>query len=343
MKEQGQSARRGPSIRDVAARARVSHQTVSRVLNDFDGIRPQTKERVMAAMTELGYRRNQAARALVTNRSGALGLLSTEGHEYGPISSTQAIERAARDRGFVVNQTTVDSTDPASIRAGVEHLRMHGVEGLLIVAPQRHVVEHVRSLAMEIPFVVLQAVVTPEPQDGVLSLYVDQVAGARLATRHLIERGHTRILHLAGPQGWVDAEARVSGYQEEMRANGLEPLDTLWGDWSADRGYWLGRELAQRQLQFSAIFSANDQMALGLLHAFHSRGLSTPADVSIVGFDDIPEARHFWPPLTSVRQDFRELGRRAIDALLGSIAGDELRLEPLAPQLVVRESTRVLG
>lgn len=323
---------RRPSIRDVARLAGVSHQTVSRVLNDHPSIRPETKDRVVAAMTDLSYSPNRAARALVTSRSRTIGVLAASSTQYGPASSIAAIEDAARARGYWVSTANIDPSDPQSIPDGLSHLLAQAVEGLVVIAPQVRVIRAITAHGVDVPYVTLQS--TDVDPDHTLS--VDQIGGARLATRHLIQLGHRSIYHLAGPQDWVEAEARMRGFLEEMSAWDIATTAPILGDWTADFGYYAGRELL-RYRDFTAIFSSNDQMALGLLHAIRDEGLDCPRDISIVGFDDIPEAGHFWPPLTTVRQDFAELGRRCVEILLDE--GEPTSLSALTPELVIRSST----
>ncbi|NQX10792.1 LacI family DNA-binding transcriptional regulator [Microbacteriaceae bacterium VKM Ac-2855] len=329
---------RPPSIRDVARMAEVSHQTVSRVLNDSPSIRPETKQRVLDAMATLGYRPNPAARALVTSRTRSFGVLAAQSAHYGPASSMQAIEAAAREAGYTVSATNVDGTDVASIERGLRRLLDLKVEGLVVIAPQVRVLEVIAGLRLTVPYVTLQS--AGEVDDH--SYSVDQVAGARLATRHLIELGHTRIRHLAGPQDWIEAQARMRGFFAELEAHGLEAAEPIEGDWTAERGYRVGLQLLHAR-DATAVFSSNDQMALGLLHAFNEAGASVPGDFSVIGFDDVPEAAHYWPPLTTVRQDFRELGRRCVALLLGELdaahSGYSGRIQP---ELVVRSSTAAL-
>ncbi|WP_424449882.1 LacI family DNA-binding transcriptional regulator [Microbacterium arborescens] len=327
------AAGRRPSIRDVARLAGVSHQTVSRVLNNHSSIRPETKERVLAVMAELDYSPNRAARALVTSRSRTIGVLTSQATQYGPASSIAAIEAAARERGYWVSTANVDARDPSSIQAGLAHLVAQAVEGLVVIAPQVRVFRALAAQPIGIPYVTLQST---EVDPG-HALSVDQIAGARLATRHLIELGHRSIYHIAGPQDWIEAEARMRGFLEEMSDSDIPTTAPVLGDWTAEFGYYAGRELL-RVRDFTAIFSSNDQMALGLLHAIRDEGLDCPRDISIVGFDDIPEAAHFWPPLSTVRQDFADLGRRCVDLLLGQGSG-EVELDVLVPELVVRSST----
>ncbi|TFD61792.1 LacI family DNA-binding transcriptional regulator [Cryobacterium suzukii] len=327
---------RTPSIRDVARLAGVSHQTVSRVLNSHPSIRESTRLRVQQVIDELQYRPSSAARALVKGQSRTIGVLSALSAEYGPASSIAAIQDAAREAGYFVNTANLSRGEPSSIQAAVDHLMYQSVEGIVVIAPQVRVIEAIEKLAIAVPYVTLQST----SGEGKHVLSVDQIAGARVATRHLIDLGHRNIYHLAGPQDWIEAEARMRGFLEEMGANDVPTTAPILGDWTADFGYYAGRELL-RVRDFTAIFSSNDQMALGLMHAIRDAGLDIPRDVSIVGFDDIPEAAHFWPPLTTVRQDFAELGRRCVALLLANITGslNEASSSPLIPELVVRSST----
>ncbi|GAA1767191.1 LacI family DNA-binding transcriptional regulator [Agromyces humatus] len=326
---------RAPSIRDVARLAGVSHQTVSRVLNHHPSIRPETKQRVLDVMAELQYKPNRAARALVTSRSRIIGILSASSTQYGPASSIAAIETAARASGYWISTANLESTDAASIADALAHLAAQSIEGLVVIAPQVRVLETLAKMSIDVPFVTLQST----GDEPVRTLSVDQIAGARLATRHLIELGHRNIYHLAGPQDWIEAEARMRGFLDEMSAQDVPTTAPILGDWTADFGYYAGRELLTVR-DFTAIFASNDQMALGLMHAVRDAGLDVPGDVSIIGFDDVPEAAHFWPPLTTVRQDFAELGRRCVALLLGDI--DPAVVEhhsTIVPELIVRGST----
>lgn len=326
---------RRPSIRDVARLAGVSHQTVSRVLNDSPSIRPETRARVEQVMAQLQYSPNRAARALVTSRSQTIGILAAASAQYGPASAIAAIEAAARIRGYGVTSANIEAHDPDSIPAGLSHLMAQSIDGLVVVAPQTRVFRALAALRIDIPYVTLQS----NELDPGHALSVDQIGGARLATRHLIELGHRNIYHLSGPQDWIEAEARMRGFLDEMSDNDIPTTAPILGDWTADFGFHAGRELLSVR-DFTAIFSSNDQMALGLLHAIRDAGLDVPRDISVIGFDDIPEAAHFWPPLTTVRQDFAELGRRCVDLLLGAGEADAATASgALAPELIVRAST----
>ena len=324
---------RAPNIRDVARLAGVSYQTVSRVLNDSPSIKASTRQRVLDVITDIGYRPNQAARALVTSKSRTIGVLATQTADYGPTTSITSIEQAAREAGYRLSITNVSSGDYTAIKAGVDYLLSQSIEALVVIAPQVRVFEVLKELSIGVPFVTLQST-----NLGVHSMTIDQVAGARLATRHLIELGHTEIMHISGPQDWIEAEARMQGFLEEINEAELRTRAPILGDWSAHFGYYAGLELL-RFRDFTAVFASNDQMALGFMHACRELGLSIPGDISVVGFDDIPEAAHFYPPLTTVRQNFAEIGRRAVALLLAELRGDtQLEYGQIMPELVVRSS-----
>lgn len=356
------------SIRDVARVAGVSHQTVSRVLNGHPSVREDTKTRVLAAMSELRFRPSRAARMLSTRRSETIGVLAAAvGSHYGPASSVSAVEDAAREHGFYATVAHLASVSPDAITAAVEDLLRQDVEGIVIVAPRTAVLSHLASLPLNVPIVAAQG----EQRDagGIPVVSVDQQAGVRLVMRHLLDQGHQRILHLAGPPDWNDAQSRCRAYEAELRAAGLGVLPAVFGDWTADSGYAVGQELTGRSaesardldLDFTAVFSANDQMALGLVHALREAGVDVPRDVSVAGFDDIPESAHFWPPLTTVRQDFASLGERCVSTLVAAIdaaalaaAGGRVTADPdaladlpgagetppavVAPRLIIRDS-----
>jgi DNA-binding LacI/PurR family transcriptional regulator len=322
-------------MRDVAALAGVSHQTVSRVINAHPSIRESTRQRVLEAMEQLRYRPNRAARALVTARSRTIGVLSTSAAAlYGPVSSINAIQDAGRAAGYYIAVAQLPDLTAASIAAGLDHLLAQSVEGVIVIAPQEAVIDQLESAGLDVPYVTLQG----GPSAVRRELTVDQVAGARAATRHLIDLGHRRIAHISGPLAWFEAQARLHGYRAELSAARLPPEPAPEGDWTAESGYRLGLRVLEDP-GVTAVFTSNDQMALGLYHAAAERGRRIPEDLSVVGFDDIPEAAHFWPPLTTVRQDFTELGRRSIESLVSEIeGGTEPAAITLRPDLIVRSS-----
>ncbi|GAA3229396.1 LacI family DNA-binding transcriptional regulator [Actinocorallia longicatena] len=337
----GRTAERRPAVMDdVAELAGVSAMTVSRVLNSPEKVRPATRARVLAAVRELDYRPNLAARVLVTGRSGVLGVVSFDTTLYGPASTLYGIERAAREHDYVISIVSLSALNRKSIGEGVDRLRGQNVDGIIIVAPHESAAEGLRDLPPELPIVVVGAAEDlPFPLAS-----VDHQAGAVRATRHLLSLGHETVRHLAGPANWVDAHARVTGWHEALTAEGREIPEILIGDWSAQSGYQLGKLIA-RDPELTAVFAANDAMALGLLRALREAGRGVPGEVSVVGFDDVPESPYFSPPLTTVRQNFGDIGHRAFKLMLdriGSPAADGARPRRIIePELVVRESTGI--
>jgi DNA-binding LacI/PurR family transcriptional regulator len=303
------------------------------VLNDSPSIRPETRERVLAAMAELQFRPNRAARMLTTARSRTIGVLASSASSlYGPASSLDAVEAAARDADYFVTVAHAASSERTDILAALDHLVDQSVDGIVVIAPQQRVQDAMGTVRFGVPSVALHGA-----GDGG-GLVVDQAEGARLAVRRLTSRGHRRILHVCGPLDWAEARARRDGFLLEAEAAGVDAHVSQEGDWTAASGAGIAAEFLG-DTRITAVFSSNDQMALGVLHAARVRGRRVPDDLAVVGFDDIPEAAFFAPPLTTVRQDFAELGRRAVARLIGLVEGREVAFaEPVAPALVVRES-----
>jgi DNA-binding LacI/PurR family transcriptional regulator len=324
---------------DVARLAGVSHQTVSRVINGQSNLRPETRLRVEEAIRQLGYRPNSAARALVTRRSGTIGVIGSKSGFWGPSTVHRTIQAAGREAGFFVSSVNLPDLTRDAVSDAVEHLRDQRVEGIVLIAANDEALDVARAQeAVGVPVVVVEGSL----YNARWTVGVDQAAGAELATRHLLDLGHTEIVHLAGPLQWTEARGRLQGWQLAMHQAGLRPSQHLEGDWTAASGYRVGAELARRD-DVTAVFAANDQMALGVLRALWEAGRSVPDDVSVVGFDDIPEAAYLIPPLTTVRQDFTAVGHRAIEILQTAIVGPapdaDVPERLIQPELIVRAST----
>jgi len=321
---------------DVAKLAGVSLQTVSRVINDSPHVRADTRQRVQDAMRKLEYRPNPVARALVTGRSRTLGVVSFDTTLHGPASTLFGIERAAHEADYFVSIVSLRSLASSSVVSAVERLRDQGVDGILVIAPQESATSALLHLPEDVPVVAAEA----GPDASVPLVAVDQFEGAQMATSHLLELGHRTVWHISGPVDWLEAQDRMRGWRSTLEAAGAPAPPVLHGDWSARAGHELGRDLAANP-DVTAVFVANDQMALGLLRALHEAGRRIPGDISVVGFDDIPEAEYFTPPLTTVRQNFNEMGRRSLLLLLEQIESGvrEARRETVAPELIVRAST----
>ncbi|MEY3614891.1 MAG: hypothetical protein RL752_799 [Actinomycetota bacterium] len=323
------------NIYDVARLAKVSHQTVSRVLNNNPSIRPETKTRVLKAMESLGYRPSLAARALASSRSKMLGILSSDTDFTGPAAMVHHMEAAARAQGYFVVTVGIDANDEQSVQSGIDHLMKLGIEGLALVTPQLRAVEIARAAVSGIPVVTLDSMYRMDE----LAVSVDNFAGGAAATQHLIDLGHRNIVHISGPQGWFESTTRAAGYTATMLNANLTP-QVIDGDWQIDTGYRIGKKLDIESKGVTALFVANDRMAFGLLHAMRERDIEVPKRLSIVGFDDLEESTYSSPPLTTLRQDFKELGNRAMNLLLSEISGTSTKkLDRLIPELIKRGST----
>jgi len=326
---------KNPRMIDVAKLAGVSHQTVSRVVNDSPLVAAELRDRVNSAIRLLGYKRNRAARALVTRRSMNLGVVCFGISQYGPSLALYGMAEAAHEAGYATSLVSLVDIDRDSVFSTLEHLEAIGVDGIAVIAPVKGAMDAVIGFAQKLPLVAFE----PGAEHGATSVAIDEVLGARLATRHLLELGHKTVRHISGPPGWLGTDARIRGWREELAAHGCVAEEPLPGDWSAASGQAAGARLGKNR-DATAVYVANDQMALGVIQALEDQGRSVPRDVSVVGFDDIPESAFFRPPLTTVRLDFAEVGRRCVGRLLKLIRGEKpSRLSLLPPELRIRNST----
>lgn len=322
-----------PNIYDVARLAKVSHQTVSRVINDSPSLREETRERVQQAMQQLGYVPSAAARALVTARSHMVGILVTDSGFNGPASILHAMQEEARKSGFFAVAASVDPAETDSIKSGLAQLRKLGIEGLIVITPQSDLVSTIDKAISNIPVIYLDS----PTGSSKLTATADSYHAARNATRYLIELGHKKLLHVAGPANWFDAVTRRQGFEAECLANEVKP-NVIQADWSIAAGFAVGSKLDPSEV--TAVFAANDHLALGLLKAFSKRGISVPTDVSVIGFDDIPESEYFDPPLTTLRPNYDEIGRVAMGLMLGQLNSEAVaNTAALIPELIIRQST----
>jgi len=333
---QEDGAAKAANIFDVARLAGVSHQTVSRVINDLPNVRPSTRTRVEQAIAQLRYSPSPAARALVTRRTRTIGLITPGVSDYGPTSIAMHFNFAARAARYSVDTVSALEADPAGIRSAVEGLLRQRVDAIVLVVVDVAVLEAVRALDLSVPLVAAASTARRNPH----IVSIDQYRGARSAVRHLCELGHTRILHIAGPRTASDSVERVRGWRDELGARRLEIVEQQHGDWSAASGYRIGMDLDIEP--GTALFVGNDHMSIGVMSALRERGIRVPEDVSIVGFDDVPEAGYLYPPLTTVRQDFASLGALIMQKVLIAVEEPESATEdtPLPTHLVLRQSTR---
>lgn len=327
---------RNPSITDVARLAGVSYQTVSRVINDSPDVSATTRAAVLAVIEEVGYRRNKTATALVTRWSTAIGVITDESPRYGPTSTMLALEKAAREAGYASRVVAVQEPFEDTLQQAVFSLEDSGVDAMIVIAPQLSLAAAVRNVRFRTPVEVIAAGASSTP--NLFTYSENQELGARLATEHLIALGHTNIAHVAGSMEWFDGRVRRRGWEMALRDARLPIGFYAEGDWSPRWAYEIGLRLVKEGVP-SAIFAASDHTALGLLRALYENGIRVPQDVSIVGYDDIEGADYFFPPLTTVRQDFRALAHGSIETLLGALEGREVDRSPIPPILVIRQST----
>ncbi|MFD5029330.1 LacI family DNA-binding transcriptional regulator [Streptomyces sp. NPDC058405] len=332
----GAAGHRPPSQGDVAALAGVSTQTVSRVVNNRTNVDGETRERVLSAMRMLGYRANTAARALATGQFHTLGVISFDLSAYGNARTLQAISQAAQDADYSVNVTCARSQTEGAVRQAFSKLTSQAVDGIILIEAQI-----LDRPGLQLPHGVPVVVVDGDPDRRFHTVDSNQTDGARAATEHLLKLGHRTVWHLAGPQDAFSARRRAAAWHGALKAAGAPVPAVLYGDWSAQSGYEAGRKIAARE-DVTAVFAGNDHMALGLIRALSEAGRRVPDDVSVVGYDDVAEAEFFLPPLTTVRQNFDEVGRRCVSLLLDQIhSGREAAggVHSVPPKLVVRTST----
>lgn len=325
----------GVGMRDVARTAGVSTQTVSRVLNGHPYIRDETRTRVLEAMATLGYRVNNAARSLGTQRTKTIGVIAADATLYGPSVAIAAVEAAARAEGRWIATTYADADDEGSVLAALEHLRDQGVDGVIVIAAHSRISEVIANRAGGLPITVLHG------DTGALA----QRQAAAAVVDHLTSLGHVRLARVGGPVDWLEEQSRSAGFEEALAAAGASCEMRLHGDWSAASGAAAGARLAERVRAAdgpTAVVVANDQMALGVIAALRERGHAVPEDVSVAGFDDAPDSAYYQPALTTVRVDVAAEAHRCVlgivewGAPVGTDSGD---VAGASPVLIERAST----
>jgi LacI family transcriptional regulator len=315
------------TIRDVARRAQLSVATVSRVLNGFDNVSEQARERVSEAVRELGYVPHAGARSLSLARTNAIGVVLPDLHGEFFSEIVRGMDREASRHGYLLLLSNLHgSPDHAAFALRTMRGR---VDGLIVMAPHLNADDLSAALPPGLPSILINT------RDGGCSraaIHLDNAAGAQAVADHFEALGRKRVVHVAGPAGNIDADERRAAFREACAVRRLH-CEVLHGDFEEASGQRAVEQLIESAHPFDALFAGNDNMAIGALHA-----LAVPEDVAVAGFDDIPLARHLG--LTTVRVRIAELGERALVRLLASIgredlAGDELH----APELVVRSTT----
>ncbi|MDT0446532.1 LacI family DNA-binding transcriptional regulator [Streptomyces sp. DSM 41886] len=321
---------------DVARLAGVSSQTVSRVSNGHPTVVEATRLQVLAAMKELGYRPNSAARALKSGEFRTLGVILFTLSTTGNVRTLEAIASSAAHEGYAVTLLPVAAPTQDEVRGAFTRLGELAVDAFIVIM-EVHLLD---TATVSLPPGVQVVVADSDAGDRYSVVDTDQAGGTREAVRHLLDLGHRTVWHLAGPEESFAAQRRADAWRATLTEAGRESPPPVRGDWSAESGYRAGLRLADEP-GCTAVFTANDQMALGLLHALHEKGRAVPGDISVVGFDDIPEAASFIPPLTTIHQDFAQVGRLLVEGVLRQLRTDAPeRGTTLVPtRLVVRSTT----
>ncbi|MBN1428591.1 MAG: LacI family DNA-binding transcriptional regulator [Anaerolineae bacterium] len=339
-------SKRRITIRDVAALAEVSNQTVSRVLNDRPDVAEETRQRVWQVIEDLNYQPSAIARSLIHQRSFTLGIVTAGLKFIGPSQTLNGITKQAEEAGYTLLLKELPGFHTVDINPILNMLLSRQVEGIIWAVPEigdnRDWIQGLPELAIPMIFLDMQA------RPGVSVVTIDNYSGGRLATEHLLAQGYVHIGHLSGPLDWWEARQRQAGWQDALHDAGLQVSNRQWvsGNWSTASGVQEMERLLENYPEMDAVFVGNDQMALGALQVFCQRGIRVPEDVAVVGFDGIPEAAYYCPPITTVSQDLRELGSIAVQELLQAIESarqDHTTYEPkqitIRPELVVRESS----
>lgn len=320
---------------DVARLAGVSHQTVSRVVNTPEIVSPGVRDRVEVAIRQLNYRPHTSARALASRSSRTIGIVSVGLAQYGPSVALTGIVDEARRAGYSANLVTLADVDRTHMRLALDHLIADAVDGIVIIAPIEAAIHAIEGMSTGVPLVVFE----PGAHEGTSNVGTDEATGAAVATRYLLELGHHTVHHVSGPAGWLGATAREGGWKGELEAARRPIPQPIVGDWTTLSGYAAGLVIADDPTA-TAVFVANDQMALGLIKALEECDIRVPEDLSVIGFDDIPECRYFIPALSTMSVDFERVGRLAVDSVLSMIGLlDDRMVRHVVPELVLRSST----
>lgn len=338
---------RRPTIKQVAKAAGVSTQTVSRVINDRPDVAPETRERILTTIDELGYQPSALARSLIQQRSYTLGVVTAGLKQIGPSRTLNGITSAAEGAGYSLLLKELPRFDADDVLPIFQALLARHVDGIIWAVPEvgenRNWVDQ-QSLDLTVPIVYLAM----EPKENISTVGIDNYLGGRMAMSHLLEQGYCQIGHISGPMDWWEARQRMQAWKDSLREAGLEARDEQWagGNWSSASGAQAIQKLFEQYPNMDSIFVGNDQMALAVIQLACQRGLKIPDELGIVGFDNIPESAFFCPPLTTVQQDQQAVGKVAVEETIKMIKSGWHGLEPveqksimLTPTLVVRRSS----
>lgn len=329
---------RPASMTDVATLAGVSQKTVSRVVNDEPHVTEAVRARVLKAIDELGFRPNAAARSLKSQRSRRIGLITIGTNLYGPTAMLTGVEQACRTNGYSLAIVRTVAATASELQPAVDSLVGQDVEAIVFSEPVENQMDQLR-----LPQGVTVLTLGPPDvadRENTLAVGLDESGAAFAATDHLLALGHETVWHIAGPADWTSSSRRLAGWRAALQDAGVAEHAPVEGDWSPQSGYEAMRSLLGRP-DLTAVFVANDQMAIGAMSAIQQHGLSVPGDVSIVGFDDMPISAYLPTPLTTIRQDFDEATRLAMHRLFRTLDGHPPaeRHRMLPGQLITRATS----
>ncbi|HRQ22930.1 MAG TPA: LacI family DNA-binding transcriptional regulator [Anaerolineales bacterium] len=339
--------RKRVTIKDVAHAAGVSTQTVSRVMNKFVYVSPETRQRVEAVVEQMGYRPSTLARSLIQQRSFTIGVV-TFGLKYiGPSRTLNGIADKADELGYMLLMKELDKFDTASIDDVVGSLLARQVDGILWAVPEigenrNWLDDRLGTIPVPVLFLATQ------PRPGISSVATDNYQGAVMAVQHLLECGRKRIGHISGPMDWWESKERKRGWREMLEKRGIEASEQRCseGNWSSASGDIAFQQLLEKFPYMDSIFVANDQMALSVLREAHRQEIKVPEQLAVVGFDNIPESAYFYPSLTTVSQDLQLIGEQAVQNIVTMIQARQenkiiqAQAEFIQPSLIIRESTK---
>jgi len=326
----------------------VSTQTVSRVINERPDVSPETRQRILDIIEQLGYQPSALARSLIQHRSYTLGVV-TAGLKYiGPSRTLNGIASKAEELGYALLLDELPRFDTEEIKPLIQGLLARHVDGIVWAVPEvgdnhRWIDNIFKDLRVPVVFLTMQ------PRSGISTISMENYAGGVLAVQHLLEQGRHYIGHISGPLDWWEAQERKKAWYDTLKKAGHPVSDSHWveGNWSSSSGEAACEQLLQSFPAIDAVFASNDQMALSVLRVAHRRGIIIPRDLAVVGFDNLPESAFFWPALTTIDQNQLELGGRAVQELVTQIEAfqnnQKMELRPvlLSPDLIVRESSTV--
>lgn len=331
------SRQSSPSMADVARHAGVSPQTVSRVSNNYPGVLKPTRDKVLSAMAELKYRPNSAARALKRGSFKSIGVLLSGLESTGNVHTLNGIVASAAEEGYSLTLMTLGAFSDQALQDAFSRLKESAIDAAILLLEIQGADEiHLKDLPYD------HVVIADSNAAGLYPVVdTDQATGARSAMAHLHDLGHRRIQHVTGAENSFASGRRMAAWRSFLLDRGLSVPEPIVGDWTAASGYAAGLQIAHSEEGVTAVFASNDEMALGLMRAFGEHGIRVPEDMSVVGFDDIAIAAQFPTPLTTIHQDFAEVGRRCVAEVLRQIETGIVQpgLELVPTRLVIREST----